>query len=62
MQEELKAMFGELLCAYPSGMKVNSGLAAKNTGISQEHILVGNGAAELIRSLMEHLEGKVGDA
>lgn len=60
MQEELKAMFGELLCAYPSGMKVNSGLAAKNTGISQEHILVGNGAAELIRSLMEHLEGKVG--
>lgn len=60
MQEELKAMFGELLCAYPSGMKVNSGLAAKNTGIHQEHILVGNGAAELIRSLMENLEGKVG--
>ncbi|MBR4084379.1 MAG: aminotransferase class I/II-fold pyridoxal phosphate-dependent enzyme [Lachnospiraceae bacterium] len=60
MQEELKAMFGELLCAYPSGMKVNSGLAAKNTGIRQEHILVGNGAAELIRSLMEKVEGKVG--
>lgn len=60
MQEELKAMFGELLSAYPSGMKVNSKLAAKNTGIREEHILVGNGAAELIRSLMENLVGKVG--
>lgn len=60
MQEEMKAVYGDLLCAYPSGMKVNSLLASKNTGIKQEHILVGNGAAELIRSLMEKIDGKVG--
>lgn len=60
MQEEMKAMFGELLCAYPSGMKINSSLATKNMGIRQERIVVGNGAAELIRSVMERLEGRVG--
>ena len=60
MQEEMKAVYGELLCAYPSGMKVNSALAAKNTGFSQNRIIVGNGAAEMIRSLMEKLDGKVG--
>lgn len=60
MQEEMKAVYGDLLCAYPSGMRVNSLLASKNTGIREEHILVGNGAAELIRSLMEKVEGKVG--
>ncbi len=60
MQEEMKAMFGELLCAYPSGMKINSSLATKNMGIRQERIAVGNGAAELIRSVMEGLEGRVG--
>lgn len=60
MQEEMKAVYGDLLCAYPSGMKVNSALASKNTGIKANRILVGNGAAELIRSLMENLDGKVG--
>lgn len=57
---ELKANFDGLLTQYPSGMKVNSLLAAKNFGVSQEHILVGNGAAELIKCLMEHIRGKVG--
>lgn len=60
MQEEMKAVYGELLCAYPSGMKVNSALASKNMGIRQSRIVVGNGAAELIRSVMEKLDGKVG--
>ncbi len=60
MQEEMKAMYGELLCAYPSGMKVNCALAAKNMGIRSERIVVGNGAAELIRSVMENLAGRVG--
>ncbi len=60
MQEEMKAMYGELLCSYPSGMKVNSALAAKNMGIRAQRIVVGNGAAELIRSIMEGLDGKVG--
>lgn len=57
---EMKASFETLLTQYPSGMKVNSLLAAKNFDIHQEHILVGNGAAELIKCLMEKLSGKIG--
>lgn len=53
MKDEIKASFETLLCEYPSGMKVNSLLAAKNFGIRQEHIAVGNGASELIKALMD---------
>ncbi len=60
MKEEIKSNFDILLTQYPSGMKVNSLLAAKNFGVHQENILVGNGAAELIKSLMGYLEGKTG--
>ena len=55
LKDELKASFDELLTQYPSGMRVNSLLAAKNFGVHQEHILVGNGAAELIKALAERL-------
>lgn len=57
---EIKASFDELISQYPSGMRVNSLLAAKNFSVNQEHILVGNGAAELIKALMEHIDGKIG--
>lgn len=60
MKDELRANFDTLLTEYPSGMRVNSLLAAKNFNVHQENILVGNGAAELIKSLMSHLDGKVG--
>lgn len=60
MKDELRANFDTLLTQYPSGMRVNSLLAAKNFGVHQENILVGNGAAELIKSLMSYLDGKVG--
>ncbi len=60
MKDELRASFDTLLTEYPSGMRVNSLLAAKNFGVHQENILVGNGAAELIKSLMGYLDGKVG--
>ncbi len=61
MKDELRANFDTLLTQYPSGMRVNSLLAAKNFGVHQENILVGNGAAELIKSLMEgYLVGKTG--
>ena len=58
--DEIKANFDTLLRNYPSGMRVNSLLAAKNFGVHQENILVGNGAAELIKSLMERISGKTG--
>ena len=60
MKDELRASFDTLLTEYPSGMRVNSLLAAKNFDVNQKNILVGNGAAELIKSLMGFLEGKVG--
>lgn len=60
MTDEIKASFETLMCEYPSGMKVNSLLAAKNFGVKQEYILVGNGAAELIKAYMEDVEGNVG--
>ena len=60
LMEEIKSNFEVLLTQYPSGMGVNSLLAAKNFGVHSEHIVVGNGAAELIKYLMVHLEGKLG--
>ncbi|NEX01870.1 Histidinol-phosphate/aromatic aminotransferase or cobyric acid decarboxylase [Pseudobutyrivibrio sp. NOR37] len=60
IKDEMKASFDCLLTNYPSGMKVNSLLASKNFNVHQENIVVGNGAAELIKILMEQMEGKVG--
>lgn len=57
---EIKASFDLLLTQYPSGMRVNSLLAAKNFGVHQDNILIGNGAAELIKSLMGLLRGNIG--
>ncbi len=53
MKDEMRANFDTLLQNYPSGMYVNSLLAAKYFKVSQEHIVVGNGAAELIKSVTE---------
>ncbi len=58
--DEIKASFEKLLTQYPSGMRVNSLLAGKNFGVHQENILVGNGAAELIKAFMSQQKGKVG--
>lgn len=60
MVEEIKSNFESLLRDYPSGMGVNSLLAAKYFGLKQEYVCVGNGAAELIKSLMSFLKGRVG--
>lgn len=60
LMDEIKANFEKLLTQYPSGLRVNSLLAAKNFNVHQENIVVGNGAAELIKSLMERLQGKTG--
>lgn len=60
MMDEIKSNFETLLTQYPSGLRVNCLLAAKNFSIKEDYILVGNGAAELIRSLMLQLKGKVG--
>ena len=60
MREEMKANFDTLLTEYPSGMGANSLLASKYFGVKKEYICVGNGAAELIKSLMSYLDGNLG--
>ncbi|MBC5689819.1 aminotransferase class I/II-fold pyridoxal phosphate-dependent enzyme [Mediterraneibacter sp. NSJ-55] len=60
MRDEMKASFETLLTQYPSGMKINALLAAKNFNVHQENIIVGNGAAELIKALLERFTGKIG--
>lgn len=58
--EEMQAFFPTLIAEYPSGMKVNSLLASKCWGVAEKYIVPGNGAAELIKALMEILPGTLG--
>ena len=60
LKDELKANFDVLLSEYPSGMRINSLLIAKYFHIKKDYVVVGNGAAELIKVLMEGMEGKIG--
>lgn len=60
MKDELRANFDILLGQYPSGLSTNSLLAGKFCSVQQKYIIPGNGAAELIKALMETLEGKIG--
>lgn len=55
MFEEMQSNFDTLLTQYPSGMQVNSLLASGAFGVKEEHIVVGNGAAELIKELLSEL-------
>ena len=60
MIDEMSSNYEVLLRNYPSGMSVNQLLAAKMFDLNHDFIIVGNGAAELIKSLMNNIEGKVG--
>ena len=60
MKDELRANFDTLLTEYPSGMKVNTLIASKCFGVSEDYIVPGNGAAELIKVLMDEGRGKTG--
>ena len=60
MQEEMESNFDILMRQYPSGMEVNSLLAAKCFQLHEEHVVLGNGAAELIKCLLEELHGTLG--
>ena len=60
MIDEIKSNFISLLTEYPSGQTVNNMLAAKCFSIKSEYVCVGNGAAELIKCLMESLSGVIG--
>lgn len=58
--DEMHDNFRTLVSEYPAGMAVNSKLASECWKIKPEYIIPGNGAAELIKILMENLSGKVG--
>lgn len=58
--DEMNANFKTLVGEYPSGMKVNTLLASKCWGVKEEYVIPGNGAAELIKALMEELPGSLG--
>ena len=60
MKDELRSNFDTLLTEYPSGMGVNSLIAGKCFGVKAKHVVVGNGAAELIKSLMSTMKGRLG--
>lgn len=60
LRDEMRANFDTLLTEYPSGMYVNSLIAGKCFGVRQDYIVPGNGAAELIKTLMERLPGRLG--
>lgn len=60
LKSEMTSSFDTLLSAYPSGMEVNISLLAKIHKVRSEFICPGNGAAELIKIMMECMPGKWG--
>lgn len=60
MLNEMKAYFRDLISEYPSGLNVQNLLAGKMFGVDEDRILVGNGAAELIRALSRSVAGSLG--
>lgn len=54
--DEIKANFENLLINYPSGEHINALLASKNFDIKEKNIVVGNGASELIKSVLSYLK------
>lgn len=60
LAKEFKSAFFSLLTQYPSGMRINSELAARNFHVDRARIVVGNGASELISSLMKTITGRCG--
>ena len=59
MIDEVKASFETLMREYPSGMRVNSLLAGKYFSIKQDYVVVGNGAAELIKAFVENHTSRI---
>lgn len=58
--DEMKKVFHILLSEYPSGAAVNNLLAAKYFHLQENKVIVGNGAAELIKETMKMFKGNIG--
>lgn len=60
MMRDIKKMSRTLITNYPACMKYMCDLASKIYNVESDHIVVGNGAAELIKYLCDRLKGKTG--
>ena len=60
LTQEMKSVFDVLMAEYPSGMRINGLVAAKNFNVPEAMVVVGNGAAELIAALLRLLDGRLG--
>lgn len=60
MLDEISSNIKRLIIDYPSGLDVNISLIAKYYNVDSQNVTVGNGAAELIKSLLSYLPGKYG--
>ena len=60
MSAELTTYFSKLVSSYPSGQNTQNLLGAKLYNVEETQILIGNGAAELIRALALVVNGKIG--
>lgn len=58
--ERMRDMVAHLFYHYPSNRRVDSELASAYFGVRADSVIVGNGTSELIKEVVEHLEGKVG--
>ncbi len=59
MLEKIKYYFSNLITQYPSTMSIESNCISRFFNVSENKILVGNGAAELINNLKYVIKGKV---
>lgn len=61
MLEKMKYLYTDLLINYPSGQNVQTICASRMfNNVSENNILIGNGAAELINNLKYIIKGKIG--
>lgn len=59
MLDKIKYYFSELITQYPSTMNIECNCLSRFFNVSENKILVGNGAAELINNLKYVIKGKV---
>jgi choline kinase len=60
LMDEIKANFEVLMCQYPSGIGSNNVIMADYFGLGRENVVAGNGAAELIKSVMSAMPNPTG--
>lgn len=60
--DEMQYSFKDLLINYPSGQKIQAMNAGRLLGVKQDYLIVGNGAAESIKTLGANLSGNMYNA